>query len=98
MEKLNSGLMSIPVKMLARDLKKVECGSHDLPLGKQWQNGKEVKSSERPINAVFLVLRHHLGEFNNKDADVFIQTCYPIIVTNKIKKEHKKKDKGNLHS
>lgn len=79
MKELNDGLISKVIQIPAEDLKNVVCSKNDLPLAKWWRNGKEEKNSGKAIKAVLLVLRHHKEEFGNENADVFIQTCYPII-------------------
>lgn len=73
MRELNRGSTTIAVRIPSDVLR----NSRNLPQVVRYINGILVARGN--MIAVLLVLRHHIGQFNNPDADVFVQTCYPIM-------------------
>ncbi|OAD59846.1 hypothetical protein WN48_07966 [Eufriesea mexicana] len=73
MAKLNNGTISQSILFSRRDLRN---NDHVLPKMIIYYNG-EICSGQLDIIRVTLVLRHHLGEYNNPEADVFVHTFYP---------------------
>jgi len=73
MNELNRGKTTVAVRIPSDVLR----NSRNLPQVVRYQNG--ILIARGNMIAVVLVLRHHIGEFNNPDADVFVQTCYPIM-------------------
>lgn len=76
MNELNLGLTDKAVYITSETLR----NSRNLPQIVEYQNGKLVKTGK--MSAVVLVLRHQMGQFDNPDADVFIQTCFPKMEKN----------------
>ncbi|KMQ97246.1 preprotein translocase subunit-like protein [Lasius niger] len=55
-----------------------EMNSRNLPKARNYVAGKP-SGKEKNMRGVRLVLRHHEGQHKNPDADVFVQTCFPLI-------------------
>lgn len=73
MTELNRGKTTIAVRIPSDTLR----NSRNLPQVVKYQNG--LLKGRGNMIAVVLVLRHHVGQSNNPDADVFVHTCYPIM-------------------
>lgn len=73
MTELNRGKTTIAVRIPSDVLR----NSRNLPPVVRYQNG--VLTARGNMIAIVLVLRHHVDQFNNPDADVFVHTCYPIM-------------------
>lgn len=71
MDYLNGGNNSITTTITPDQLRNAQ----NLPRVVKYYNG--VQTAEGVMRNVVLVLRHHKGQYNNPDADVFVQTCYP---------------------
>lgn len=73
MAELNNGAISQSIILSRRDLQNDHCV---LPKMIIYYNG-EASFGELDIIRVTLVLRHHLGKYNDPEADVFVHTFYP---------------------
>lgn len=74
MARLNRGEKEAVIEVMPGEMR---C-SRTLPKGIMYYMGKSY-GGEKNIRSVTLVLRHHRGQFNNPDADVFVHTFYPIL-------------------
>lgn len=74
MNKLNAGKISLTVTVDVKELRNLR---NNLPKAREYLKGEPM--IEGDIKTVVMVLRHHEGQFENPDADVFVQTCYPTI-------------------
>ncbi|XP_070172086.1 uncharacterized protein [Polyergus mexicanus] len=70
---LNKGRDTITIHVTPNELG----NSGNLPRVIKYTNGIEETTGD--MRDVVLVLRHHEGQFENPDADVFVQTCYPRL-------------------
>ncbi|XP_025261697.1 uncharacterized protein LOC112637070 [Camponotus floridanus] len=73
MKALNDGSISEGVRIPSSNLR----NSTNLPQVVRYENGRLVAQGD--MTDVILVLRHQRGQFRNPDADVFVQTCYPLM-------------------
>jgi len=80
--RLNNSRLDETIKIPADELRMLLQECCDLPKVKSWWDGREEASSEADITTVLLVLRHHKDEVLTRDADVFVQTCFPFIEEN----------------
>ncbi|XP_029174655.1 uncharacterized protein LOC114943227 [Nylanderia fulva] len=74
MDRLNRGATSEAIDVLPSEMNH----SESFPRGREFEGGIAT-SNEKRIRSVFLLLRHHSSQYNNPDADVFVQTCYPRL-------------------
>ncbi|XP_072763645.1 uncharacterized protein [Anoplolepis gracilipes] len=74
MRTLNNGGTSVYVEIDSIHLRK---NQNNVPRAREYINGELTKEGE--IKTVAFVLRHHIGQYNNPNADVFVLTFYPKI-------------------
>lgn len=75
MADLNRGRTTIEITVCPEEMMNLR---NNLPKAREYHNQVPI-TEERDIRDVVLVLRHHDCQFNNPDADVFVQTCFPRI-------------------